>query len=210
MKTLLIWIIYEPALIFPLLNKALKEVVLKLYPEHENVTENYYIKIANFLYNDSLRDLRHKNVGSLIQVQGVVTKRSQVYSQLYEVVYSCRGCGQKTEPVLDTNPDQKKIGRCRSCQMKDNYKIDYETTIYRNFQKITLQESPGSVPAGRVPTSKEVILLGDNIDVCRPGDEVQVTGIYTYRYDYILNVKHGFPLFATMIEANYVKCLADV
>lgn len=53
-------------------------------------------------------------------------------------------------------------------------------------------------------------MLGDNIDVCRPGDEVLITGIYNYRYDYVLNVKHGFPLFSTCIEANYVKCLADV
>lgn len=66
------------------------------------------------------------------------------------------------------------------------------------------------MPAGRVPTQKEVILLGDNIDICRPGDEVEITGIYTFRYDYILNVKHGFPLFSTIIEANHVKCLADI
>jgi DNA replication licensing factor MCM2 len=45
-------------------------------------------------------------------------------------------------------------------------------TIYRNYQKITLQESPGEVPAGRLPRTKEVILLGDLIDAARPGEEV--------------------------------------
>jgi len=40
-----------------------------------------------------------------------------------------------------------------------------------------------------------VILLADNIDVARPGDEVEITGIYTHRFDYGLNVKHGFPIF---------------
>jgi DNA replication licensing factor MCM2 len=60
-----------------------------------------------------------------------------------------------------------------------------------------------------VPRQKEVILLADNIDIARPGDEVEVTGVYTHKYDYLLNVKHGFPLFSTLIEANYVKRVAD-
>ena len=49
-------------------------------------------------------------------------------------------------------------------------------TIYKNYQKLTLQESPGSVPAGRLPRHKEVILLYDLIDCARPGEEVEVTG----------------------------------
>jgi DNA replication licensing factor MCM2 len=44
--------------------------------------------------------------------------------------------------------------------------------VYRNFQKITLQESPGTVAPGRLPRSKEVVLLHDLIDTVRPGDEV--------------------------------------
>jgi DNA replication licensing factor MCM2 len=66
------------------------------------------------------------------------------------------------------------------------------------------------VPPGRVPRSKEVILLGDNIDSARPGDEIDLTGIYTNRYDYNLNVKHGFPLFTTTIEANYIRRIQEI
>jgi len=45
-------------------------------------------------------------------------------------------------------------------------------TVYRNYQKMTLQESPGSVPAGRLPRHREVILLWDLIDSAKPGEEV--------------------------------------
>ena len=51
-----------------------------------------------------------------------------------------------------------------------------QETIYRNYQKITLQESPGSVQAGRLPRHKEVILLHDLIDQARPGEEVTIVG----------------------------------
>ena len=49
-------------------------------------------------------------------------------------------------------------------------------TKYRNYQKVTLQEAPGSVPAGRLPRSKDVLLLNDLVDSVRPGEEIIVTG----------------------------------
>jgi DNA replication licensing factor MCM2 len=79
-----------------------------------------------------------------------------------------------------------------------------EQTIYRNYQKITLQESPGHIPAGRVPRSKDCILLADLCDLCKPGDEVDVTGIYSNSYDGSLNVDNGFPVFSTVIFANHL------
>ena len=37
---------------------------------------------------------------------------------------------------------------------------------------MTFQESPGSVPAGRLPRHREIILLWDLIDTAKPGEEV--------------------------------------
>jgi DNA replication licensing factor MCM2 len=83
--------------------------------------------------------------------------------------------------------------------------VNSEQTVYRNYQKMTLQESPGSVPAGRLPRHREVILLWDLIDVAKPGEEVEVTGIYRNNFDAALNSKNGFPVFATILEANYIR-----
>ena len=43
-------------------------------------------------------------------------------------------------------------------------------------------ETPGTVPPGRVPRYKDVVLLGDLIDIARPGEEIDVMGIYMHRY----------------------------
>lgn len=45
-------------------------------------------------------------------------------------------------------------------------------TVYQNYQRITIQESPGKVAAGRLPRSKDAILLADLVDSCKPGDEI--------------------------------------
>lgn len=79
-----------------------------------------------------------------------------------------------------------------------------EQTAYRNYQKLTIQESPGTVPPGRLPRHREVICLCDLIDKAKPGEEIQVSGIYRNNFDASLSTKNGFPVFATIIEANHI------
>ena len=45
------------------------------------------------------------------------------------------------------------------------------------------------MPPGRLPRSKNVILLNDLIDCARPGEEVEVTGVYQHGYDSSLNAQ---------------------
>ena len=96
---------------------------------------------------------------------------------------------------------------------------------------MTLQESPGSVPPGRLPRHREVILLWDLIDSAKPGEEIvryfitrgfllyhiaahlnkqEVTGIYRNNFDASLNAKNGFPVFSTIIEANHINKKEDL
>lgn len=43
----------------------------------------------------------------------------------------------------------------------------------------------------------------------RAGEEIEVTGIYTHSYDLGLSQKSGFPVFGTLIEANYIQKRQD-
>lgn len=209
--TLFVWICYEPTLIIKFLNKVAMDCTLLKYPDYKDMINNQiYVKFVDFSVMDNIRDLRQKDLGQLIKIQGVVTKRSKVFSQLDKVYYICRRCGDRKGPIYQNEESEQKIGDCAVCQSKGPFEIDQAATLYQNYQRITIQESPNQVPPGRVPRQKEVILLGDNIDIARPGDEIQVTGIYTMQYDYKLNRAHGFPIFTTFIEANYVKCLAEI
>jgi len=98
-----------------------------------------------------------------------------------------------------------KPSSCPECQSKGPFTPNMEQTIYRNFQKMTLQESPGTVPAGRLPRTKEVVLLNDLIDTARPGEEVEVTGVYQNTYDASVQYANGFPVFTTQLMANHIS-----
>ena len=46
--------------------------------------------------------------------------------------------------------------------------------------------------------------MGDLCNICKPGDEIELTGVYSNSYDSSLNTKNGFPIFATVIVANHI------
>ncbi|KAF9012404.1 MCM2/3/5 family-domain-containing protein [Cyathus striatus] len=123
------------------------------------------------------------------------------FPQLKYVKFDCRKCGAVLGPFYQDAAKEVKVSYCAHCESKGPFTVNSEQTIYRNYQKMTLQESPGH---------REVILLWDLIDSAKPGEEVEVTGIYRNNFDASLNSKNGFPVFSTIIEANHINKKEDV
>jgi DNA replication licensing factor MCM2 len=142
-------------------------------------------------------------------VRGVVTRRSGVFPQLRLVRYDCGGCGEVLGPFAFNGDREARPAQCPACGAKGPFTVNAAETLYQNYQKLTLQEAPGSVPPGRLPRHKEVVLLHDLIDCARPGEEIEVTGIYCSGYDPSLNARNGFPVFSTHVEANSIAKAAD-
>ena len=71
------------------------------------------------------------------------------------------------------------------------FEINQEETLYKNYLRITLQESLGRVSAGRLPRSKDVILTGDLCDQVKPKDEIELTEIYSNSYGLALSLFGG-------------------
>lgn len=175
------------------------------YPDYARIHSEIHVRISDFPTIHNLRELRESNLGSLVRVTGVVTRRTGVFPQLKYVKFNCLKCGTILGPFFQDSNEEIRVSFCTNCKSKGPFSINGEKTVYRNYQRITLQEAPGTVPAGRLPRHREVILLSELVDVAKPGEEVEVTGIYKNNYDGGLNAKNGFPVFATIIEANSVK-----
>lgn len=175
------------------------------YPNYSQIHSEIHVRISNFPNALSLRDLREKNLNQLVKISGVVTRRTGVFPQLKYVKFNCLKCGQLLGPYIQDSKQEVKVNFCTNCSSKGPFKMNSEKTIYNNYQRITLQEAPGTVPAGRLPRHREVILVADLVDIAKPGEEVEVVGIYKNNYDGGLNAKNGFPVFATIVEANSIK-----
>mmetsp|Transcript_31335 Transcript_31335/g.43462 ORF Transcript_31335/g.43462 Transcript_31335/m.43462 type:complete len:877 (+) Transcript_31335:109-2739(+) len=206
---LAIWVADAPAELLPIFSQVAKEVVLSHYGNYDQIHQDIFLRIAGLPIIDQIRDIRQSHLNVLIRIAGVVTRRTGVFPQLQQVKYDCAKCGYILGPYMQNRESEVKVSSCPNCQSKGPFTVNVEQTLYRNYQKLTLQEAPGSVPAGRLPRHKEVILTNDLIDQARPGDEIEVTGIYTNNFDSSLNISNGFPVFATVVEANHISKKAD-
>ena len=193
-----------PAEMLEIFDRVAMDVTLLHYPDYERIHSEIHVRISDLPVHYTLRQLRQTHLNCLVRVTGVVTRRTGVFPQLKHVRFDCNKCGVTLGPFPQESNAEVKISFCSNCQSRGPFTLNSERTIYRNYQKITLQESPGTVPAGRLPRHREIILLWDLIDKAKPGEEVEVTGIYRNNYDAQLNNRNGFPVFATILEANHV------
>merc|ERR1712088_40502 len=193
-----------PTEVLTIFDEAAKSVVLSMFPRYEAITKEIHVRITDLPLVEELRSLRQLHLNQLIRTSGVVTSSTGVLPQLSLIKYDCDKCNYVLGPFVQNQNQETKPGVCPQCQSRGPFSVNMEQTLYKNFQRITIQESPGKVPAGRLPRSKDSILLGDLCDSCRPGDEIELTGVYTNNYDGSLNTAQGFPVFATVIMANHV------
>ena len=209
-RTIATWVADAPSLMLPILDEVLKKEVLRMYPAYEDIHPEVFVRISELPIVDQIRDIRQSHLNCMIKITGVVTRRSSVFPQLRNVTFKCERCKYLLGPIQQNATDPVKPGNCPECQGRGPWTVDVERTVYRNYQKMTLQESPGSVPAGRLPRSKEIIVLNDLIDLARPGDEIDVTGIYVNSFDASqIKQRNGFPVFSTHVEVNHILRKGD-
>lgn len=208
---LAVWVVDAPKDMLDVLNEAATRHTLMLFPSYGAIQKEIHVRITHVPILDSLRDLRRSHLDCLVQIHGVVTRRSAVYPQLQTAHYQCTSCKGTQGPFrVDGESGVEVPDSCPFCEASGvSIKLHPTLSQYRNFQRVQMQETPGSVPPGRVPRQKEILLTHDLIDVARPGEEVEVTGIYEHSYDSSLTLKSGFPVFSTFITANHVQKKED-
>ncbi|KAK0354510.1 MCM DNA helicase complex subunit [Friedmanniomyces endolithicus] len=82
---------------------------------------------------------------------------------------------------------------------------EYGYCSYRDHQTISIQEMPERAPAGQLPRSVDVIMDDDMVDRVKPGDRIELVGIYRS----LGNAGQGSAVFKTLILANNVILLSS-
>ncbi|KAG5500413.1 hypothetical protein JKF63_03506 [Porcisia hertigi] len=203
-SVLALWLVDAPDPMIELLEEAANYFTFKLYPLYRKVHSHIFVRICDLPLCDPIRDFRQLHMNVLVRVEGVVIRRSPVYPQMDAVKYDCTRCSYIIGPIYQRGDKEQRVSMCPSCHSKGPFRVNMRLTEYRNHQTIVLQESPGKVPPGRLPRSLEVVLTNDLIDRAKPGEEVDVTGIYRNNFDPLLNSRQGFPVFTTVLHANNV------
>jgi len=126
-----------------------------------------------------LRDLDPENIDQLVAVAGMVTRTSSVVPDLKQAHYRCVVCGGSVDVLVDRGrvDEPSKCAR-PGCGAKGAMELIHNRCLFTDRQIVRLQESPSQIPEGETPTTTTLFAFDDVVDAVRPGDRVEVTGIF--------------------------------
>lgn len=105
-----------------------------------------------------------------------------VYPKLVRSVHFCPATKKVTERKYTdlTSLDAFPSSAVYPTKDEDGNALESEfgLSTYKDHQTISIQEMPEKAPAGQLPRSVDIICDNDLVDLCKPGDRVQVVGNY--------------------------------
>ncbi|XP_029966772.1 DNA replication licensing factor MCM3 [Salarias fasciatus] len=189
--------------------RALKELVASVDATYAKQYEEFFVGLEGSFGSKhvSPRTLTSRLLGSMVCVEGIITKCSLVRPKVVRSVHYCPATKKTMERKYTDMTSLDAFPSTALYPTKDEENNPLETefglSTYKDHQTITVQEMPEKAPAGQLPRSVDIILDNDLVDVVKPGDRVQVVG--TYRC--LPGKKGGFTsgTFRTIMIACNVK-----
>ena len=174
------------------------------------------------------RELGSASLRQLVCLEGVAVKVSSIKPKIVKSVHYCPATQQfesrnyvdATDPELGL-PMMDDSGRelpdkiitltntTYPTTTRDGHTLEteYGLSVYKDHQTITLQEMPERAPMGQLPRSVELVLDHDLVDKVKPGDRVQVMGVYRALSSAAAGQRSTSGVFPTVVLVNDVRIL---
>ena len=124
-----------------------------------------------------IRELGPDHIEKLVSLRGIVIRNSDIVPEMKEAHFTCTKCFREEERSVQ-------MGRileptfCVNCEQRDTFQPNFNASIFSDKQHVKVQETPESVPEGETPQTIHLCAYEDLVDHVRPGDRVEITGIY--------------------------------
>jgi len=124
-----------------------------------------------------------ENLTQMVCVEGIVVKTSLVRPKVVKTVHYCEATESFSTYQYRDGTSFSSLGATGSSyKTKDEngnrLTTEFGLCQYKNHQKVYIQDMPERTKAGSMPRTIEVIVEGDLVDKCKPGDRVQMIGVY--------------------------------
>ncbi|KAF1994305.1 MCM-domain-containing protein [Amniculicola lignicola CBS 123094] len=197
-------------------DEALKGIIKTLpdRPKKESDDDAVYYcaYIGSFgEYSCNPRTLSSSHLNHMVSLEGIVTKTSLVRPKVVKSVHYSENkqkfhyreyqdqtmtMGAASTSVYPTEDDEG-----------NPLVTEYGYSTYRDHQSISIQEMPERAPAGQLPRSVDVLMDDDLVDRVKPGDRIQLVGVYRSLGN--RNASSGSATFRTLIVANNIILLSS-
>eukprot|EP00656_Telonema_subtile_P033974 TRINITY_DN38123_c0_g1_i2.p1 TRINITY_DN38123_c0_g1~~TRINITY_DN38123_c0_g1_i2.p1 ORF type:complete len:676 (+),score=134.55 TRINITY_DN38123_c0_g1_i2:431-2458(+) len=155
------------------------EVTTEAYQEAHGEEPEKPIQIRPFGLNQisSMRDLDPSDIDRLVCIRGMITRSTAVIPDMKTAYYKCSVCSHGTEAEV-RDGRVKEPAHCPNCSKAHTMAIYHNRSTFSDKQLVKLQETPDEIPDGETPHTINLCVFDDLVDVGKPGDRVEVTGIF--------------------------------
>eukprot|EP00965_Chrysotila_dentata_P067733 2241315-Pleurochrysis_carterae.AAC.1 len=170
-------VVSYPSEVVPMVDMVLGKLIEELFPDAGPY--RVMVRPFNLPKENKLRELDPSDIDKLVSIKGMVTRTSQVIPDLKVAFFECSECAASKEVAVDrgqiAEPQQ-----CdeTTCQAKNSFHVIHNRCHFTDKQIVRLQEAPEDMPEGETPQTVSMCVWDKMVDVAKPGDRVEVTGVY--------------------------------
>ncbi|CAG7883293.1 unnamed protein product [Brassica rapa] len=205
--------LYNKMVRYPLEVLAIFDIVLmdivssidRLFEKHVQV------RIFNLRSSTSMRNLNPSDIEKMISLKGMIIRSSSIIPEIREAVFRCLVCGYFSDPIIVDRGKISEPPTClkQECLAKNSMTLVHNRCRFADKQIVRLQETPDEIPEGGTPHTVSLLLHDKLVDNGKPGDRIEVTGIYramTVRVGPAhRTVKSVFKALQTYIDCLHIK-----
>ncbi|KAA0033785.1 DNA replication licensing factor MCM4 isoform X2 [Cucumis melo var. makuwa] len=202
--------LYTKMVRYPLEVLAIFDIVLmEMVPQINPLFEKHIqTRIFNLKTSTSMRNLNPSDIERMVSLKGMIIRCSSIIPEIREAIFRCLVCGYYTDPVAIERGQISEPTIClkEECQARNSMTLVHNRCRFADKQIVRLQETPDEIPEGGTPHTVSLLMHDKLVDTGKPGDRVEVTGIYR-----AMSVRVGptqrtvKSLFKTYIDCLHIK-----
>ena len=124
-----------------------------------------------------MRALDPQSIDNLLSIRGMVVRTSPVIPDLKVAHFQCCVCSHTNAVTLERGRVSEPT-ICANCNIKNTFELIHNRSLFADKQMVRIQETPNEVPPGETPASIVLFAYDDMVDAVRPGDRIEVTGVF--------------------------------
>lgn len=125
----------------------------------------------------NMRNIRAKDINSLIVTKGIIRRASSVKPKIYAAKFECRSCGNRVVKEQSSNQIQSPY-KC-SCGSR---KFKVIKKMFKDVQNISLEEAPENLEGSQQPERIHIVVSGSLVEPnfqknINPGNKIKIVGV---------------------------------
>jgi DNA replication licensing factor MCM4 len=193
-----------PQELIPLFDLCVAEFIETQYPE-VRLRRRCQVRLCNMPSTKSMRELDPRDIDQLITLNGMVIRCAPIAPDMRAAFYECINCKHTTVVEVDRGRIQEP-SKCTQCNTNFGMQLIHNRSKFVDRQCIRVQEAPENMPDGDTPHTLDVYCFDSLVDVAKPGDRVEITGVYRGVPVRVNNRRRTVKaVFKTYIDALHVK-----